>query len=130
MSPTSTLPDWLERALAALQTGDTEGYMAMYAPEAVHEFPFAPDGGVRRLEGRAAITAFMQHLPSMIRFGSLTDVRVRQAGDEFIVEATGHHRRIEDDAPRVLDYVWFIRVQSGLVTHLRDYMNPLQLSAL
>jgi uncharacterized protein len=129
MSSTSSLPTWFARAIEALQVGDTDGWMEIYAPDAIHEFPFAPEGANRRLEGRDAIAAYMRQLPQRIRFGSLSDLRVREAGDELIIEATGHHRRIADDTPRDLSYVWFITLRDGKVTHFRDYMNPLQLSA-
>lgn len=128
MRPTSTLPEWLASAIQALQSGDVEGWTALYAPDAVHEFPFAPAGNPRRLEGRQEIAAYMRRLPERLRFGALTDVRVRQAGDETIVEATGHHWRLPDDTPFELSYVWFITSHDGRVTHVRDYMNPLQLS--
>jgi uncharacterized protein len=130
MSPSSSLPDWLSRAIGALQAGDIDGWMDLYAPDAVHEFPFAPEGSIRRLEGRDAIVAYMRRLPELIRFGTLSGVRVREAGEEWIIEATGHHRRAADGAPRDISYVWFITRRDGRVTQIRDYMNPLQLSAL
>ena len=129
MSLTSALPTWFARAVEALQAGDTDGWMEIYAPDAIHEFPFAPAGAPRRLAGRDVIAAYMRPLPERIRFGSFSDVRVREAGDELIIEATGHHRRIPDDTPMDLSYVWFITLRDGKVTHFRDYMNPLQLSA-
>ena len=130
MAPTMILPDWLETAFNALRDGDIDGWMALYAADAVHAFPFAPEGGVRRLVGRDAIGAYMRQLPGRIRFGTLSDVRVRQAGDEWIVEATGHHTRVADGSPREISYVWFITRQDGYVREIRDYMNPLQLSTL
>jgi uncharacterized protein len=130
MPSTSFLPEWFARAIAALQAGNIDGWMEIYAPDAIHEFPFAPEGGVRALQGRDTIAAYMRQLPGLIRFGSLSDVRVRETDDELIVEATGHHLRIPSDAARDLSYVWFLTLQDGKVTHFRDYMNPLQLSAL
>jgi len=130
MSSTSVLPGWLARALESLQAGDIDGWMSIYAPGAVHEFPFAPEGAVRSLAGRDTIAAYMRALPARIRFGSLSDVRVRETGDEVIVEATGHHHRVSDGAPRDISYVWFIARRDGRVTRIRDYMNPLQLMAL
>jgi hypothetical protein len=46
------------------------------------------------------------------------------------IEAIGHHRRIPDDTPRDLTYVWFIILRNGLVVNFPDDMNPLQLSPL
>lgn len=130
MALTSTLPVWLENAIQALQAADIDGWMKIYAADAVHEFPFAPAGQVSKLTGRDAIADYMGQLPKFIRFGSLSDVRVREADSEIIVEATGHHRRVSDDAPREITYVWFITLRDGQVAYFRDYMNPLQLSTL
>ena len=93
----------------------------------VHEFPWAPEGGVRRLEGRDAIAAYMSQLPGRIEFGPRSDIQVREVGDETIFQATGHHRRL-DGTPRDLDYIGFITRRDGQVTRWQDYMNPLQLS--
>ncbi|NVN09657.1 MULTISPECIES: nuclear transport factor 2 family protein [Nguyenibacter] len=130
MTPTSCLPDWFEQALEGLRAGDIGRWMTIYAPEAVHEFPFAPEGAPRELVGRDAIAVYMSRLPSLLRFGALSDVRARVADDELIVEATGHHRRVADDAVREISYVWFIKTRDGKVVHFRDYMNPRQLSSI
>lgn len=130
MSSTSMLPTWFERAIEALQAGDIDGYSTIYAPDAVHEFPFAAEGEVRQLVGRDTIMAYMRQLPALISFGPLSDVRVREAVDELIIEAIGHHRRMSDNTLCSLSYVWFITLRDVQVIRLRDYMNPLQLSAL
>ena len=130
MSSISTLPTWFERAIEALRAGDIDGYSSIYAPDAVHEFPFAAEGEVCRLVGREAIKAYMRQLPVFISFGPLSDVRVRKADDELIIEAVGHHRRISDNKPCDLSYVWFITLRDRQVIRFRDYLNPLQLSAL
>jgi uncharacterized protein len=130
MSLSSSLPAWFIQAVESLQAGHIDGWMEIYAPDAIHEFPFAPEGSVSVLEGRDAISAYMSQLPHFIRFGTLRDVRVREVGDEVIVEATGHHRRVSDDSPREISYIWFITRVNGQVTHFRDYMNPRQLSKL
>jgi len=127
---TSSLPAWFEHALESLQAGNIDGWMEIYAPDAIHEFPFAPEGAPRQLVGRDVIAAYMSQLPSRIYFGTLGDVRVREAGDELIIEATGHHRRVADGASRTLSYVWFITAHDGKVIRFRDYMNPLQLSSM
>ena len=128
MTSIASLPTWFTRAIEALQAGNTDGWVDIYTSDAIHEFPFAPEGAPRQLVGREAIAAYMGQLPAHIRFGPLSDVRVRQADIELIIEATGHHRRIAGDTPFDLSYVWFITLRDGKVTHFRDYMNPLQLS--
>lgn len=127
MASTSTFPDWFVEAHNCLVAGDIDGFMSMYAPDAVHEFPWAPEDQVRRLEGREAIAAYMSQLPGRIVFGPFDDVQVREVGDEMIFQATGHHRR-PDGTPRDLSYIGFITRHDGKVTRWQDYMNPLQLS--
>jgi uncharacterized protein len=122
--PETSLPEWLAEAMRALKAGDGAAWMAIYAEDAVHEFPFAAEGHVRRLEGRDAIGAYMGGLGGRIRFGELGDIRVREAGDEVIVEAVGHHFT-PDGTPRTIGYVWFITLRDGKVILFRDYMASL-----
>jgi ketosteroid isomerase-like protein len=54
-------------------------------------------------------------------------MQVREAGDELIVEVSGHDTRPGSDAPFNMQYVWFITHENGCGTRFRDYMNPLRL---
>jgi uncharacterized protein len=126
MPPATVLPGWLDVALQGLLAGDVDAYLKIYAPDAVHEFPAARDGMPRRLRGRDEIAAYMSQVSGRLRFGALTGIKVREAGDEVIIEADGHHRRIEAgaEAPFDVRYVWFITVHDGQVTHFTDYSLP------
>ena len=128
MAPTSTLPDWLADALAALSAGDVDGWLEMFADDGVHEFPWAAEDRVRRLVGREAMAQYMGQIEGRIVFGPLDDVRVHEVDDTTIVQATGRHKR-PDGTPRDLDYIWFITRHEGKVTLLQDHMNPSQTSA-
>lgn len=68
----------------------------------------------------------MSQVSGRLRFGPLTGIKVREAGDEVIVEADGHHRRIEGgvESPFDVRYVWFITIRDGQVTHFTDYTLP------
>lgn len=125
MSPTPTLPHWFSQALAAFADGDIDTYMTVYASDAVHEFPFAAAGQVQRLEGQAAIAAYMRQLPQLIRFGKINIIAAREAENELIVEASARHYRLPDEAPFDLGYVWFITYDGEKVSRMRDYMSPL-----
>ncbi|AEW92868.1 MULTISPECIES: nuclear transport factor 2 family protein [Streptomycetaceae] len=131
MTASSTLPQWFARALASLWAGDLDGFTSIFAPDALYEIPFTPNGPVR-LENRQEIEAFMRGLldGGLLRYGSLTEVRAYEAGDELIVEAVARHHRSTDGSPVDLSYVWFITRQDGQVTRFRDYMNPLEISAI
>jgi ketosteroid isomerase-like protein len=120
-------PEWLSAALEALRAGDADWFVATYDDDAVHEFPWAPEGRPERLEGKPAITEYMKGLPARVKLDAFDDVRIREAGDELIVEATAHGTRPDSGAPFDMQYVWFITHDNGRVTRFRDYMNPLRL---
>jgi uncharacterized protein len=126
MPSAAVLPGWLADAFQGLRAGDVDAYLKMYAPDAVHEFPVAPAGRPRRLQGRDEIAAYMSQISGRLRFGDLADVNARETDDEIIVEADGHHQRIEEGAAVPFDvrYVWFITVRDGQVTHFTDYTLP------
>jgi uncharacterized protein len=117
-------PEWFTRALESLRAGDVDGFIAMYDDDAVHEFPFAAEGRPERLEGKPAIAEYMKNLPARVKFDSFDHVRVREAGDELIVEATGRGTRPGSGASFHMQYVWFITHKDGRVSRFRDYMNP------
>ena len=126
MAPATVLPGWFSDALQGLLAGDVDAYLKIYAPDAVHEFPVTREGAPRRLQGRDEITAYMSQIPGRVRFGTLAGLKVREAGDELIVEADGHHQRTEQgvEVPFDVRYVWFITVRDGQVTHFTDYTLP------
>ncbi|MCA1220615.1 nuclear transport factor 2 family protein [Streptomyces sp. 8L] len=121
---TEELPPWLSDAMQGLVSGNLDAWMDAFAEDAVHEFPFAAPGAPRRLEGKEAIRTFMTALSGHLRFGGLSDVRVRETGEDTVIEAEGHHRDGATGAPFDLRYVWIITRRDGRVTRLRDYMGP------
>jgi uncharacterized protein len=128
VTPTHVVPDWLAAAFEALVAGDVDGWASMYAADAVHELPFAPGGREIRLEGREEIAARLREVfdrdEGRLRFGSFDDVRVREVGDEVIVEGEGRHHRSSDGSPVTIRCIWFITRHDGEVTRFRDYMDP------
>ncbi|MEH0108756.1 nuclear transport factor 2 family protein [Tersicoccus sp. MR15.9] len=122
MTEQTTAPTWLVQAAQGLAAGDVEAWMAMYADDAVHEFPFAPEP--RRLEGKTAIRRYMAAMGGSVRFGSLDHIRVDDRGEELLVEAEGHHTDAVTGEPFDLSYLWIITRRDGLVTRMRDYMSP------
>ncbi len=126
----SEFPAWLTHALTALKNQDISGWMDIYTEDAIHQFPFAPPGTPTQLQGKSQIQTYMQQLPELLEFGELTDIRVRETGDEIIAEVVGHHTRLPGGQPLTINYVWFITLRQGKVSHFTDYMNPLQLAGL
>jgi uncharacterized protein len=124
MPASSVLPEWLAQGVDALAAGDIAKWMSMYAEDAVQEFPWAPQGTTRRLVGRDAIAAHMSQLPSRVKFGPLDDIQVREIEGVTIVQAVGHHQRL-DGTPSDAGHIWFITRQDDKVTFWQDYASPL-----
>ena len=99
MPPATVLPGWLNDALQGLLAGDVA-----WPAEAVHSFYETIDIETDRLAG----------------------IKAREADDEIIIEADGHHQRIEQgvEVPFDVRYIWFITVRGGQVTHFTDYTLP------
>jgi uncharacterized protein len=119
-----TFPQWLSDAIDGLASGNVDAWMDVFNDDAVHEFPFAAPGALQRLEGKEAIKRFMVDIAGRIRFGTFSDVQVRETGDEVVIEAEGHHWDAATGDPFDLRYVWIITRRDGRVTRLRDYMGP------
>jgi uncharacterized protein len=124
----NALVDLLERLRAASIAQDAERLAALYAEDAVHEFPFTTPGGPARIEGRAALAEFLatvyRSLP--LRYTEYRTIAVHQVGERTLVveqEALGINTKT--GARFALPNVAVIDVDpEGLIASFRDYANP------
>ena len=129
MNQGDALSDLLERLRVAAVAQDAEGLAGLYAEDAVHEFPFTPAGGPTRIEGRAAIAAFLaavyRSLP--LRYtGYRTIALHRVSGTTLVVEQEALGVNTETGAQFALPNIAVITIDpQGLVASYRDYANPL-----
>jgi uncharacterized protein len=110
----------LERVLAH----DMAGFAALWAPDGTMIFPFAAPGSTERLDGRAAVAAYVEGYP--LRPAALTEQTWHDTGDpdtvvlEFAmagtVPATGKGY--------ALRYVAIVTVGDEGITSYRDYWSP------
>lgn len=118
----------LERLRSASIARDAGRLAGLYAPDAVHEFPFVTPGAPSRIEGRAAIGEFndavFRSLP--FAYSEYRSVAVHQVGETvLVVEQEAIGANTITGAPFALPNVWVIEVDAqGLVVSLRDYVNP------
>lgn len=118
----------LERLRSASIARDPGRLAGLYAPDAVHEFPFVTPGAPTHIRGRAAIAEFnatvFRSLP--FAYSEYRTVAVHQAGETVLaVEQEAIGANTITGAPFALPNVWVIEVDSqGLVVNLRDYVNP------
>lgn len=117
----------LREALSADLDPAATTFLAMLAPDAVMEFPYAPPGGTRRLESREAVAGYVGGLMGVFTIESMTLSaihRTAQAG-VVIVEFEGRGVGVQDGKSYDQTYISVITLRDGHIAHYRDYWNPL-----
>ncbi|MGW0537374.1 nuclear transport factor 2 family protein [Streptomyces sp. NPDC003032] len=91
------------------------------------EFPFAPPGAPRRLDGKAAVRAYMTAYPDHIDLAAFPHVETHHTGDPdvVIVEMRAEGRSVATGRPFAMSYVAVVTVRQGLIARYRDYWDPL-----
>ncbi len=121
--------DVFDRMTRCLFAGDARAYADTFAPDAVVEWPFNPDGWPKRLEGRDAIRTHVEGVFARFQAAGRRLVAVR----DTVIHSIGTHEvavefSIEATAPggsARLPYVQFLRVtDDGQIAALRDYFRP------
>jgi ketosteroid isomerase-like protein len=127
MTTTVQPADLYRHGLRLLLDKNIPAWVDLWDEEGVLEFPFAPDGWPKRLEGKAAVSGYMRHYPDHIDLHDFPDLRIHETGDRetIVVEMRGVGRLVETGEPFDMGYVAVVTVVDGLITHYRDYWNPL-----
>ena len=127
--------DVFDRAVACLRAMDGEAYAALFAPDAVLEFPFAPASWPRRLEGREAIGAVVgANLRRAREAGRRIDrIDVRAMHDTVDPEVLVVELETQlalDSGERLpgAQYVHVYRIRGGQIVSLRDYFSSERLA--
>ncbi|MEV8066848.1 nuclear transport factor 2 family protein [Streptomyces sp. NPDC085995] len=126
--PAPTSPAALYRhSLRLLLDKDIPAWVALWAEDGLMEFPFAPEGWPRRLEGKEAVAAYMRHYPDHIDLRDFPDLWIHQTTDPqtIVAEMRGTGRLVKNDAPFDMAYVAVVTVRDGRIASYRDYWNPL-----
>ncbi|MFJ9407104.1 nuclear transport factor 2 family protein [Streptomyces sp. NPDC101393] len=106
---------------------DIPAWVDLWDENGIFEFPFAPDGLPTRLEGKAAVAAYTRGYPDHIDLHDFPYVEIHRtlAPETIVVEMRGVGRLVTTDDPFDMSYIAVVTVESGLITHYRDYGNPL-----
>ncbi|MFE6037364.1 nuclear transport factor 2 family protein [Streptomyces sp. NPDC056452] len=121
-------PERLYRhSLRLLLDKDIDGWVALCDDDVVFEFPYAPDGFPPRLEGKAAVAAYMRDYPDSIDLREIPQLEIHllRDPDTLVAEWRGVGRMVASGAPYEMPYVAVVTVKGGRITHYRDYWNPL-----
>ncbi|MGW9071859.1 nuclear transport factor 2 family protein [Streptomyces yangpuensis] len=116
--------------LRLLLEKDIPAWVDLWDARGVLEFPFAPAGWPARLEGKAAVGAYMRDYPDHIDLHDFPDVTIHQTTvpETIVVEMRGVGRLVKTDTPYDMTYIAVVTVENGLITSYRDYWNPLAAS--
>jgi len=115
----------LLRAALGDRLAPADGMLGLFAPDVVFEFPYAPDGLPRRLEGRAALAAHLERLGPLLTFGPMELGAVHAAGETVIFEFSCTGAGVRTGAPYNQRYISVVTLREGRIAHYRDYWNPL-----
>lgn len=130
MSDTDLFPSLsalLRDALGDRLTPDATGLLDMVADDIVFEFPYAPPGGVDRLDGKAALAAYLPGVAAILTIDTLEATAVHPCLDAqvVVIEFAATGRGNATGAPYDQRYISVVRVRDGRIVHYRDYWNPL-----
>lgn len=122
-----TAPDVVDRALELLLAHDMAGFAGLWAADGTMEFPFAPDGYPRRLEGRAAVTDYLRDYTDHVDLRAITDRTVHRTPDPevVVVEFEVDGIAVRTRRPYRMRYISVITVRGGEIAGYRDYWSPL-----
>ena len=126
----STFPSAVERLRHGLDTflaKDMRGWSLLCADNVVAEFPFAPEGSPRRLEGREALYDYLRNYPSVINVRSFPHVRVYSTDDPnvAIAEWSASGEVLTNGNAYEMSYATFVTFKDGLIVNYREYWNPI-----
>ncbi len=120
----------LLRSIELLTAMDLDGYVDLFADDAVIEFPYAPPGRPRRLNNPSSVRDYVMAIAA-VRIESFPSLVVHHLTDphSIVAEVALHGTAVESGAPYDGQYVWILEERDGRIIHFRDYWNPTQTPA-
>lgn len=102
-------------------------WIELWADDGICEFPFAPEDGPKRLEGKAEILDYMTRFPSRFSIEGVDRLRIHPGLDPniVIVELAIRGRATGTGKPYNQQYVVVAELRDGKLAHYREYWNPL-----
>ena len=116
----------LTQVFQAFTTGNLKVLVDLITEDAVMEFPFAPPGRPRRVEGKDNIIEYNMQVLSISKVTGYTDLEIHQTTDPdcIIVEMTGHGTVLATGNAFERHYIDVFRTKNGRIQYVRDYWNP------
>ena len=114
--------------LAGLEAADIAAALANFAPHAVQEMPYAPEGFPRRLDGIDALRRQYGGLPDAYRSMRFPITRIVADGNTAVVEYRGEIE-LADGGRYDNDYVGIFETRDGQIVRFVERFDPATLSA-
>lgn len=128
MTPTVTpAKHALAEHIRLTAAGDTHAWVELFATDGLLEFPFAPGGMPRTVQGHDALAAHMANFPETFDV-EFIDVVFHETVDPTlaIAEFRSEGTAIPTGKPYHQEVVSIVHTdEGGLITHFLDYWNPL-----
>jgi uncharacterized protein len=134
--PAATTPtdpvELFQHVLRLFLEGNTEAHVELLAEDVVFEFPFAPQGMPRRLEGKAAAAGHLRHNLGAIKLDRLPEATIYRTTEPDTVIAEAHNvGHVKATGARFdMSFIAVMKVRDGRITLYRDYWSPLDLGGL
>ena len=127
MSKLPSAAEMLRHSLDLFLAKDMEGWSLLCADDVVAEFPFAPEGSPRRLEGRGALYGYLRNYPSAIDVRSIPHLRIYPTKDPdvAIAEWSSSGEVLANGNAYEMRYATFVTFRDGLIVSYREYWDPL-----
>ena len=122
-----SLSSLLRQALGDLVSAEAKSFLDMCDDNIVFEFPYAPEGFTERLVGKPALEAYLPTVADLLTIEtmSLNRVIVAVGSEAATIEYSCKGYSNETGARYDQIYVSVVDLKGGLITHYRDYWNPL-----
>ena len=126
--PSTTPADLLTHRRQLILDGDSDGFAALFAPDAVIELPFmgTPDAPAR-IEGSDAIREYAQRvMASPLRLEELevTALHETQDPEVIVVEMRTRATLATTGKSFSVTSVQILRIRDGFITLFRDFADP------
>jgi ketosteroid isomerase-like protein len=123
----------LERRRQVLAAHDSDGFVELFADDAVIELPFAAPGMPARLDGKAAIREFSKAMDATpVRIDDIETVALHETTDPelVVIEIVGKGTVATTGQSFESPCIQVFRVRDGLIHLMRDYFNPVGVADL
>jgi len=127
MTDKPTAVELARRSVETFVSKDIKGWVALADENIVTEFPFAPEGAPRRLEGRDALYEYIKNYPSVIDIRSMPTWKAYATDDPdtAIVEWSVSGEVLPNGNSYEMKYATFVTFRDGLMTNYREYWDPM-----